>query len=118
MNSAIYKLYSLSKSIYQYRQHLTIKPDALFGYEKEICKDDSMHIYIPDIPEIIILSDIDIKFAKYEIITDKRIVRNLGSILVKKYKNVSIRVYDIEDYEKMEISFNITLAKNSIRSCF
>jgi hypothetical protein len=117
MNSAIYTLYSLPNSIYQYRQHLNIKPDVLFGCVRENHKDDSIYIDIPDIPEIIILSDIDIKFAKYEIIIDKRIVRNVCSILVKKYKNVVIRVYDVEDYEKMEISFNITLAKKSIRSC-
>jgi hypothetical protein len=117
MNSAIHILYSSSHSIYQYRQYLTINPDVIFTYQRDLYKDDSIYIDIPDIQEIIFLSDIQIESGKYEIIADKRIVRDITSILVKKYKNITIRLYDILDYEKMVLSFNVTLAKKSIRSC-
>ena len=117
MNSAIYMLYSLPQTIYQYRQQLTINSDTIFTYQRQLYKDDSIYIDIPDIPEIIIISDIHIDSAKYEIIADKRILGKITSIIVKKYKNITFRIYDIEDYEKMNLSFNITLAKKSIRSC-
>ena len=117
MNSSIYILYSLPQSIYQYRQHLTFNSDNTFISYREIENDDSVYIDIPNIPEIIIISDIHIDSGKYEIIVDKRILRNIKSVFLKKYKNVSIRVYDIEDYKKLTISFDVTLAKKSIQSC-
>lgn len=119
MNSAIRILYSIPQSIYQYREQLTLNnPNVLYEYNKELYKDDSIYIGLPDISEILILSDIRVEgHGKYDIIVDNRILREVKSILVKKYKKVTIRVYDIQDYEKFSISFDITLAKPSIRSC-
>jgi hypothetical protein len=118
MNSAIHRLYSSPKSVYQYRENLTSSPDVLYTYHKDIYRDNSIYIEIPEVPEIITISDIRIESSgKYEIIADKQIIGEVSSILVKKYKKVTIRVYDIENYEKFNISFCVTLAKNSIRSC-
>jgi len=118
MNSAIRTLYSNPQSVYQYRERLTLNPDTLYEYHRELYKDDSVYIDIPDIPEIFILSDIRVEaYGKYEIIVDKRIIGEVKSLLVKKYKKITIRLYDIQDYEKFSISFDITLAKPSIRAC-
>jgi hypothetical protein len=114
MNSSIHILYSLSQSIYQYRHNSFISNDNIFSSHREL---DSIYIDIPDIEEIIIISDIHINYGKYEIIADKRILGKMTSILLKKYKNITIRIYDIEDYKKISISFDVTLAKKSIRSC-
>ena len=116
LNSAIYILYSMPESIFQYRQTLDINPDTLYLYHKEIYTD-SIYIEIPDIKEIIIISNIiSNNNSKYEIIADKNIMGRIDSISVKKYKKIYIRVYDINNYDSFNISFDVTLAKKSIRS--
>lgn len=118
LNSAIYRLYSSTESTFQYRQTLTINSDTLYLYNRELYTD-SIYIEIPDVKEIIIISNIKVNNnTKYEIIADKNIISRscIDSILVKKYKKVYIRVYDIDNYDLFNISFDVTLAKNSIRS--
>lgn len=115
LNSAIYRLYSTSESIFQYRQKLNIHPDTLYLYHKELYTN-SIYIEIPDIKEIVIISNIISNNSNYEIIADKNIIGKMDSILVKKYKKIYIRVYDINNYDSFNISFDVTLAKKSIRS--
>lgn len=115
LNSAIYMLYSIKESIFQYREILTINHDTLYLYHKDI-NSDSIYIEIPDIKEIFIISNIKTNKSKYDIIADKNIIKNEESIFVQKYKKVYIRVYEIENYEIFNISFDVTLAKKNIRS--
>ena len=118
LNTAIYRLYSIDDSILQYRQYLGINPDITYIYHKQLYKDD-LYIEIPEIPEIIIISNIKIhnNTANFEIIADKNIIKCGDSILIKKYKKVFIRIYDITSHKNFKISFDVTLAKLSLRSC-
>lgn len=116
LNNSLNRLYSISDSVYQYRQTLTIIPDTMYLYHKEIYTD-SLYIEIPDIKEISIISDIRVKGpAKYDIIADKFIISNKSCIVVARYKKVYIRVFDIDNYDSFNISFDVTLFKKSIRS--
>ncbi len=118
LNSAIRTLYSNPRTVYQYRENITHNPDPLYLSNKELYKNNSLYIEIPSIPEIIILSDITVNTdVNYEIIADKRILGNVQSILVKKYHKVIIHIYDIKDFQSLKISFDVTLAKPSVRSC-
>jgi|Laugresu1bdmlbsd_1035121.scaffolds.fasta_scaffold05135_5 hypothetical protein len=120
INSAIYKLYSSEKSIIQYRQNIFINiNDINYIIHKELYEDDdSVYIEMPNIPEITIISDVCLnKDANYEFIADKNIIKNTESILVKKYKKVFIRIYNITSYDSLIISFVVTLTKNNIKSC-
>lgn len=116
MNSAINILYSIPQSIYQYKEHLTINQDSFYTYHKEVY-NDSIYIELPDIKEIIILSNFIIENGDYEIIADKQILGKVNSILLKKYNKLLIRVYNIKDYNSFKISFDVTLAKPYIKSC-
>lgn len=120
INSAIYKLYSGEKSIVQYKQYLTSKEDVNF-IQYKFYKDgklDFIHIEIPQIPEIIMISNVNIEYAKYHFIVDKNIkniVKEDGILIIKKI--ILINIYNIIDYSKFKIDFDVTLAKISIRSC-
>jgi len=85
MNSAIHVLYSIQQSIYQYRERLPLNSDVLYVYHRDLAKDGSVYIDIPDIPdipEIFVLSDIRVEKGKYDVITDKRIIGEVKSVLV------------------------------------
>jgi hypothetical protein len=116
MNSAINILYSIPQSIYQYRENLTINQNLFYTYHKQVSKD-SICIELPDIKEIIILSNFILENSDYEIIADKQILGKINSIFVKKYTKIVIRVYNIKDYNSFKISFDVTLEKPSIKSC-
>ena len=116
LNNAINRLYSTSRSVYQYTQTLTIIPDTMYLYHKEIYTN-SLYIEVPDIKEISIISNIRINgSAKYDFIADKCIISNKSCIIVARYKKVYIRVFNIDNYDSFSISFDVTLLKNSIRS--
>jgi len=112
LNQYINRLYSSNRSIIQYREILTTRIDPIYQVS---FKKGSLYIEIPDIQDIIIISNINSN-ANYEIIADENII-NDNNILLTRYKKVVIRIFDIKDYDTFYISFDVTLAKKSIRSC-
>jgi hypothetical protein len=112
LNSALYILYSLTESIIEYKQEITVDSDPLWNMYNSLC-DDSVYIDIPDIKEMFIISNIVTNNCNYEVIVDKNILGSIKVVLLKKHKRVSIRLYNLKDYNSFKISFDVTLTKKN-----
>ena len=116
INSALHALYSNRCLFFHYQQHLSYKTglytDGMYIGNIIINKNDIV-IQFPSYCDII--SNIYIPNAKFELIDDNKIITS-DIILLKKYKNIKLRVYEIKDISNLEIYFDVYLMKDKLKS--
>jgi len=116
LNSAIMSLYGSRFLCTHYQQHISSKLgfciDSAYINYITVNKDD----VIIELPyQIDIISNIIVSNAKFELLCDNKII-SVDSINLKKFKNVKIRVYDIKNFNDLEIYYDVYIFKNKLKS--
>jgi hypothetical protein len=116
LNGGIHTLYSSSKLVHHYKQ--------IFNYAQGLYTDSAYINYIEEsqgkititIPEQInIINNIRVNGAKFLVTDGKKIITD-HIINIKKYPQVKIQIYNIQNYSNLTICYEVYLFKKQLQS--
>jgi len=117
LNTSLQYLYSSSNLVERYTQTFNFlsgfATDSAYIDHVEM-KNNMIIISFPD--PINIISNICVRNAKYKIMYNDMQL-NFNTINLKKYKNCKLVIYDIVDYNLVNISYDVYLMKKQLLSC-
>ena len=117
LNTSLQYLYSSPKLVERYTQSFNFlsgfATDCAYVDRVEM-KNNMITISFPE--PINIISNICVTNAKYKIMFND-IQLNYNIINLKKYKNCKLVIYDIVDYNLVNISYDVYLMKKQLLSC-
>lgn len=90
------------------RYNLVINPFS----GKYIYDNDSLYIPIPKTEDLFDISNITVSKSNYEVILDKNIVGKVNYVFVKSHNLIFIRLYDFDNIEKINLSFDMRFVKS------
>ena len=116
LNSAIHALNANNCLFYKYQQHISYRmglyTDGTYIDSIKVNQKD-ITIEFPSYCDII--SNIYIPNAKFKILDGDNVITT-DVIILKRYKNIFLRIYDITDINNLEIYFDVYLLQNKLKS--